>query len=56
MSVNDVALGDSTAVGVGVGAARGGGYPEHLASRLRAGGLPVGLSNLGQSGPRRARW
>ncbi|ATB47338.1 hypothetical protein [Corallococcus macrosporus] len=49
MSVNDVALGDSTAVGVG-------GYPEHLASRLRAGGLPVGLSNLGQSGPRRARW
>ncbi|WIG96624.1 SGNH/GDSL hydrolase family protein [Myxococcus sp. SDU36] len=50
MSVNYVALGDSSAVGVG--AARGGGYPERLASRLRAGGLPVGLSNLGQSGAR----
>ncbi|QDE68088.1 MULTISPECIES: SGNH/GDSL hydrolase family protein [Myxococcus] len=50
MSVNYVALGDSTAVGVG--AARGGGYPERLASRLRAVGLPVGLTNLGQSGAR----
>ncbi|WP_141594384.1 MULTISPECIES: SGNH/GDSL hydrolase family protein [unclassified Myxococcus] len=50
MSVNYVALGDSTAVGVG--AARGGGYPERLASRLRAAGLPVGLTNLGQSGAR----
>ena len=50
MSVNYVALGDSTAVGVG--AARGGGYPERLAFRLRAAGLPVGLTNLGQSGAR----
>nr|AAO22910.1 adventurous gliding motility protein C [Myxococcus xanthus] len=50
MSVNYVALGDSTAVGVG--AARGGGYPERLASRLSAVGLPVGLTNLGQSGAR----
>ncbi len=50
MSVNYVALGDSTAVGVG--AARGGGYPDRLASRLRAAGLPVGLTNLGQSGAR----
>ncbi|QSQ27366.1 SGNH/GDSL hydrolase family protein [Pyxidicoccus parkwayensis] len=50
MSVSYVALGDSTAVGVG--AARGGGYPERLASRLRKDGLPVGLTNLGQSGAR----
>ena len=50
MSINYVALGDSTAVGVG--AARGGGYPERLASRLRNDGLPVGLTNLGQSGAR----
>lgn len=50
MSVNYVALGDSTAVGVG--ASRGGGYPERLASRLRQDGLPVGLTNLGQSGAR----
>ena len=50
MSVSYVSLGDSTAVGVG--ASRGGGYPERLASRLRADGLPVGLSNLGQSGAR----
>jgi acyl-CoA thioesterase-1 len=50
MSINYVALGDSTAVGVG--AARGGGYPERLASRLRNDGQPVGLTNLGQSGAR----
>lgn len=50
MSVTYVALGDSTAVGVG--ASRGGGYPERLASRLRRDGLSVGLSNLGQSGAR----
>ncbi len=50
MSVTYVALGDSTAVGVGGG--RGGGYPERLASRLRQGGLPVGLINLGMSGAR----
>lgn len=50
MSINYVALGDSTAVGVG--ASRGGGYPERLASRLRNDGLPVGLTNLGQSGAR----
>jgi lysophospholipase L1-like esterase len=50
MSINYVALGDSTAVGVG--ASRGGGYPERLASRLRNDGLAVGLINLGQSGAR----
>jgi acyl-CoA thioesterase I len=52
MSVHLVALGDSTAVGVG--ALRGGGYPEHLASRLRKDGLSVGLTNLGVSGARTA--
>jgi acyl-CoA thioesterase I len=52
MSVHLVALGDSTAVGVG--ALRGGGYPEHLASRLRKEGLSVGLTNLGVSGARTA--
>jgi len=41
-----VALGDSTAVGVG---ARNGGYPRRLEERLRAGG-EVRLINLGQSG------
>lgn len=50
MSVNYVALGDSSAVGVG--AARGGGYPERLASRLRREGLSLGLTNLGLSGAR----
>ncbi|WP_233602457.1 SGNH/GDSL hydrolase family protein, partial [Corallococcus sp. CA047B] len=30
----------------------GGGYPDRLASRLRQGGLPVGHTNLGQSGAR----
>jgi len=50
MSVHYVALGDSTAVGVG--ASRGGGYPDRLASALRADGLSVGLTNLGQSGAR----
>ncbi len=48
MSISYVALGDSSAVGVG--ASRGGGYPERLASRLRQEGLPVGLTNLGMSG------
>jgi len=43
-----VALGDSTAVGVG--AERGGGYPERLAQRLAAAGTPVRLVNLGVSG------
>jgi lysophospholipase L1-like esterase len=43
-----VALGDSTAVGVG--ADRGGGYPERLAQRLAAAGTPVRLVNLGVSG------
>jgi acyl-CoA thioesterase I len=52
MSVHLVALGDSTAVGIG--ALRGGGYPEHLASRLRKEGLSVGLTNLGVSGARTA--
>ncbi|WP_375760207.1 SGNH/GDSL hydrolase family protein [Corallococcus exercitus] len=50
MSINYVSLGDSTAVGVG--ASQGGGYPDRLASRLRQGGLPVGHTNLGQSGAR----
>ncbi|MBZ4399981.1 SGNH/GDSL hydrolase family protein [Myxococcus sp. AS-1-15] len=50
MSVNYVALGDSTAMGVG--ATRGGGYPERLASRLRGDGLSLGLTNLGVSGAR----
>ncbi len=48
MSISYVALGDSSAVGVGAG--RGGGYPERLASRLRQLGLSVGLTNLGISG------
>ncbi|WP_415835662.1 SGNH/GDSL hydrolase family protein, partial [Corallococcus soli] len=30
----------------------GGGYPDRLASRLRQAGLPVGHTNLGQSGAR----
>jgi acyl-CoA thioesterase I len=47
-SVSYVALGDSSAVGVG--ASRGGGYPERLASRLRQDGLAVGFTNLGMSG------
>ena len=48
MSISYVALGDSSCVGVGAG--RGGGYPERLASRLRQQGLSVGLSNVGMSG------
>ena len=48
MSITYVALGDSSAVGVG--ASRGGGYPERLASRLRQQGLSVGLTNVGMSG------
>jgi acyl-CoA thioesterase I len=48
LSINYVALGDSSAVGVG--ASRGGGYPERLASRLRQQGLSLGLTNLGMSG------
>ncbi len=43
-----VALGDSTAAGVG--AERGGGYPERLAQRLAAAGTPVRLVNLGVPG------
>jgi acyl-CoA thioesterase-1 len=43
-----VALGDSTATGVG--AERGGGYPERLARRLEASGVPVRLVNLGVPG------
>lgn len=42
-----VALGDSTAVGVG---GRRGGYPEHLFQALRAQGIRVGHLNLGRSG------
>lgn len=43
-----VALGDSTAVGVG--AAHGGGYPERLYQRLKVVPVPVGILNLAQSG------
>lgn len=43
-----VALGDSTAAGVGGGP--GGGYPARLARRIEASGLPVKLLNLGVAG------
>jgi lysophospholipase L1-like esterase len=43
-----VALGDSTAVGVG--ARNDGGYPGRLGHRLAAAGLGADLVNLGQSG------
>ena len=43
-----VALGDSTAVGVG--AETGGGYPERLAGKLRTAYPALKLLNLGQSG------
>jgi lysophospholipase L1-like esterase len=43
-----VALGDSTATGVG--AEHGGGYPDRLARRLGASGVPVRLLNLGVPG------
>jgi acyl-CoA thioesterase I len=43
-----VALGDSTAAGVG--AEQGGGYPDRLARRLGAAGTPVRLVNLGVPG------
>jgi acyl-CoA thioesterase-1 len=42
------ALGDSTAVGVG--AAQGGGYPQRLARRLEASGVPVKLEVAAVSG------
>lgn len=47
LSLRYVALGDSSAVGVG---ARGGGYVEHLFQRLRRTREGVGLLNLGVSG------
>jgi lysophospholipase L1-like esterase len=50
MSISYVSLGDSTAVGIG--AMRGGGYPERLASLLRREGFSVGHSSFGQSGAR----
>ena len=43
-----VALGDSTAIGVGAGA--GGGYPERLVAKLRAAFPALKLLNLGESG------
>lgn len=43
-----VALGDSSAVGVGAG--RDGGYPERVFQHLRQTGAPVGFLNLGVSG------
>lgn len=42
-----VALGDSTAAGVGAG---GVGYPELLYRRMKALGWPAGILNLAQSG------
>jgi lysophospholipase L1-like esterase len=42
-----VALGDSTGAGVG---ARHGGYPDRLARRAAAAGVPVALENLAVSG------
>lgn len=47
-----VALGDSSAVGVG--ASSGGGYPERLYQRLKRAGYPAGILNLGVSGARSA--
>lgn len=47
LSLRYVALGDSSAVGVG---ARNGGYVEHLFQRLRRTRPGVGLLNLGVSG------
>jgi lysophospholipase L1-like esterase len=46
--VTYVALGDSTAVGVG--AFQGGGYPQRLARRIEAAGVPLKFLNLGVSG------
>jgi acyl-CoA thioesterase I len=46
--VSFVALGDSTALGVG--AAQGGGYPQRLAHRLEAAGVPVKLEVYAESG------
>jgi acyl-CoA thioesterase I len=43
-----VALGDSTAVGVG--SSFDGGYPERLYQRLKGAGVKAGIMNLGQSG------
>ncbi len=43
-----VALGDSTAVGLGGGAGRG--YPDRLTRRLEAAGVQVELVNLGRNG------
>ncbi len=43
-----VALGDSTAVGVGSNF--DGGYPERLYQRLKGAGVKAGIMNLGQSG------
>lgn len=45
-----VALGDSTSVGVGANA--DGGFPERLARRLKANGVPVGILNFAVSGAR----
>jgi acyl-CoA thioesterase I len=46
--VTYVALGDSTALGVG--ARQGGGYPQRLARKLEASGVPVKLENDAVSG------
>ena len=47
-----VALGDSTAVGVGSNF--DGGYPERLYQRLKRAGVKAGIMNLGQSGAQTA--
>jgi lysophospholipase L1-like esterase len=46
--VTFVALGDSTALGVGGG--QGGGYPHRLARRLEAAGVPVKLDVYAEEG------
>ncbi|TMA91359.1 MAG: SGNH/GDSL hydrolase family protein [Deltaproteobacteria bacterium] len=43
-----VALGDSTAIGIGAGS--GGGYPERIVAKLRPAFPTLKLLNLGQSG------
>ncbi len=46
--ISYLAMGDSTAVGVGGGG--GGGYPQRLARRLEASGVPVKLDVVAASG------
>jgi lysophospholipase L1-like esterase len=46
--ISYLAMGDSTAVGVGGG--EGGGYPQRLARRIEASGVPVRLDVVAASG------